>query len=416
MPANVSFVASLMQLPSAAPSAPPASGSGNGFAQMLRQQRAEAERPAAKPPEKAPQKEPVKAREKERSAEQERTSDAKSSDKAAVEKAAAEKKAADKADRAQRKADPSDQADARTDGAEAADETTDTREAGTKGRTAAADDKDTPPAEAGLTDFLAGLNLPRAPEAEAAEGAAGKSTAGSALALGAEKGGAKTASLQAQAAEPAHTGAADEAAEAATRPDFAGRLAQETRGATGAAEGAALKIEGLHGAGGTHGAAGAGTSTSAASAAATAQATVATPTDSPDFPQALGVQVSVLAKQGVQQAELQLNPVEMGPIVVQIALDGSKAQVDFASASAQTRQLLENGLPGLAASLRDAGLTLSGGGVFQQPRQPRQNDGEAQGPSDGRGSRRIDGVGAADTASAPMRTVRVSASGVDLYA
>jgi flagellar hook-length control protein FliK len=45
-----------------------------------------------------------------------------------------------------------------------------------------------------------------------------------------------------------------------------------------------------------------------------------------------------------------------------------------------TRQALEQSLPSLASSLRDAGFTLAGGGVFQQWGQG-QRDGSGAGPS-----------------------------------
>jgi flagellar hook-length control protein FliK len=96
----------------------------------------------------------------------------------------------------------------------------------------------------------------------------------------------------------------------------------------------------------------------------------------PDFKEALGAQVSLLAKDGIQKAELRLNPADMGPIFVQIALDGSNARVDFSAESSVTRQLIENGLPELATALRESGITLTGGGVSQQPqqRQTKQED------------------------------------------
>jgi flagellar hook-length control protein FliK len=139
-----------------------------------------------------------------------------------------------------------------------------------------------------------------------------------------------------------------------------------------------------------------------------------TPVDAPEFTQSLGVQVSVLAADGVQQAELHLNPAEMGPISVQIAIDGTQAQVDFGADMASTRQLIESGLPELASALRDAGFTLTGGGVSQQARQGSPDGGQGRGEGGSR-SRSVGGVEAAETA--PRRvTTRVSAGGVDLYA
>jgi flagellar hook-length control protein FliK len=122
--------------------------------------------------------------------------------------------------------------------------------------------------------------------------------------------------------------------------------------------------------------------------------------------------VSVLARDGIQQAELHLNPAEMGPISVQIALDGTQAQVNFGADVAATREILENGLPELAASLRDAGFTLSGGGVHSQAR------GRGDGENGSRGDpERTASQGPAEVEAPARRSVaRVSAGGVDLYA
>ena len=96
------------------------------------------------------------------------------------------------------------------------------------------------------------------------------------------------------------------------------------------------------------------------------------PLHSSDFGPELAASVSLWAADGVQSAQLQLNPAEMGPVAVQIVLDGSQAQVSFHASHAQTRQALEQSLPDLAAALQSSGLTLSGGGVFQQAPREQQ--------------------------------------------
>jgi flagellar hook-length control protein FliK len=150
----------------------------------------------------------------------------------------------------------------------------------------------------------------------------------------------------------------------------------------------------------------------AEAAAAPVAASVATPVTAPEFAQSLGVQVSVLARDGIQQAELHLNPAEMGPISVQIALDGTQAQVNFGADSAATRQIIEGGLPELAAALREAGFTLSGGGVHSQAR----GQGEGGESNGGKGSGR-GGSSSSETEVTPRRiSARVSAGGVDVYA
>jgi flagellar hook-length control protein FliK len=140
-----------------------------------------------------------------------------------------------------------------------------------------------------------------------------------------------------------------------------------------------------------------------------------TPATAPEFPAALGVQVSLLARDGVQHAQLHLNPAEMGPISIRIALNGTQAQVDFGADSAQTRQIIESGLPELAAALRDAGLTLSGGGVSQHSK-GRSNDGDAP-PDKGSSGARAPVSGVSGDSSAATRSVnlRVPTGRVDLY-
>jgi flagellar hook-length control protein FliK len=141
-----------------------------------------------------------------------------------------------------------------------------------------------------------------------------------------------------------------------------------------------------------------------------ASVSLPTPVNAPEFREALGVQVSLLARGGVQHAELHLNPAEMGPISVQIALDGQQAQVHFGVDSAQTRQIVETGLPELAAALREAGLTLSGGGVSQHAGGQRQGSGAPQTMPQHSGQ--------ATTEAPPSRarSVRVAAGGIDTYA
>jgi flagellar hook-length control protein FliK len=117
-------------------------------------------------------------------------------------------------------------------------------------------------------------------------------------------------------------------------------------------------------------------------------AAVQAPLQGAAFAPELGARVSLMAVDGVQHAELQLNPADMGPVSVQIVLDGSQAQVSFHALQAETRQALEQSLPDLAAALQGQGLTLSGGGVFQQaPRDADQGREAAQTAGAARDSR-----------------------------
>lgn len=148
------------------------------------------------------------------------------------------------------------------------------------------------------------------------------------------------------------------------------------------------------------------------SAAPAVSVPIAMPIDAAQFPRAFGVQVSVLARDGVQRAELHLNPAEMGPVSVQIVMEGTQARIDFGADAAGTRQLIEHSLPELAAALREAGLTLTGGGVSQH------SSGRGDGAGTAPHSRHGESAPATHPAGTPARPLRrnVRVGGIDLYA
>lgn len=150
--------------------------------------------------------------------------------------------------------------------------------------------------------------------------------------------------------------------------------------------------------------------------AAAAELQLPVPFGTPEFMPRLGAELTVLARDGVQHARVHINPAEMGPIAVQLTLDGQQAQVSLVADNAATRQLLEQQMPSLAAALRENGLTLTGGGVFEQPRQAReQGDGQRSRPGTAAAGRTGDGDGTVERAATPARTLRRQGV-VDLYA
>jgi flagellar hook-length control protein FliK len=97
---------------------------------------------------------------------------------------------------------------------------------------------------------------------------------------------------------------------------------------------------------------------------ATPMAHLPAPIDTPSFAPALATQVRWWAADGVQQAQLTLNPPEMGPVAVRIVVhEQREARIDFIADVAATRSALEAALPALAAALDESGLKLAGGGV-----------------------------------------------------
>jgi flagellar hook-length control protein FliK len=108
---------------------------------------------------------------------------------------------------------------------------------------------------------------------------------------------------------------------------------------------------------------GAAAATAAGAESKLPQATLHAAIDQPGFGAAVGSQVALWVREGVQEARLQLHPAELGPVTVQITLDGQAAHVDFTAAVAATRESIEQSLPALATALRESGFTLVGGGV-----------------------------------------------------
>lgn len=161
--------------------------------------------------------------------------------------------------------------------------------------------------------------------------------------------------------------------------------------------------------------AGAAEGPGAPAAADAPQIPLSQPLDSPEFAPELSASVSLLIKDGIHEAQLQLNPTDMGPVSIQIQVDGQQAQVNFHAEQAATRDALERSLPDLAAALQNQGLTLSGGGVFAQ-QSGGQRDRDASGDGDRRrgGARGEDDVGLAATGR-PERQAKPRGL-VDLYA
>jgi len=145
------------------------------------------------------------------------------------------------------------------------------------------------------------------------------------------------------------------------------------------------------------------------------QATLRPTIAEPGFGAAVGSQVALWARDGVQEARLQLHPAELGPVTVQITLDGQAAHVDFTAAVAATRESIEQSLPALAAALRESGFTLAGGGVSSgsgQAGHDTRRERTGVGPGGDR-SRSETGADGGHAVSAPRRWTR---SLLDVYA
>jgi flagellar hook-length control protein FliK len=78
--------------------------------------------------------------------------------------------------------------------------------------------------------------------------------------------------------------------------------------------------------------------------------------DTAEFPQGLAERVSFMVDSNLNGAKLQVNPPQLGPIELQIAVQGNHAQVSMTTHSAVTREALESSVPKLREMLGAQGF------------------------------------------------------------
>ena len=112
----------------------------------------------------------------------------------------------------------------------------------------------------------------------------------------------------------------------------------------------------------------------------------------PRFGEALGERLSWMIRDGLQQAEITLNPQELGPIRIALSMEGDAAQLGIQADHPFTRQTIEEALPRLKALLAEQGVQLG---------QTQVGEGS---------SRSADGQSGQDRGDAPSRGLQVPAS------
>jgi flagellar hook-length control protein FliK len=140
--------------------------------------------------------------------------------------------------------------------------------------------------------------------------------------------------------------------------------------------------------------------------AAPAQAALPMTPQSPTFAPALGQQIEVWMKGGVQHAEVQLSPQDLGPIRVRIEMEGAHTRVQMGADVPSTRDALQQAMPQLSEQLGQVGISLTGGGVSDQPAF-QQSQAQAQADADG-------GFGGSGRPGAGGRAVGHAGGGEDI--
>jgi len=96
-------------------------------------------------------------------------------------------------------------------------------------------------------------------------------------------------------------------------------------------------------------------------------------------------QLITMVSNGIQQAEIRLDPPELGHLTVKIQIHGDQTQVQFTVAQSQTRDIVEQAMPRLRDMLAQEGLQLTdsqvsqgGEGNDQQGQSAHQGGAESQ--------------------------------------
>lgn len=85
-----------------------------------------------------------------------------------------------------------------------------------------------------------------------------------------------------------------------------------------------------------------------------------------------------MAREGVQQAELRLNPANLGPVEVRLSMNNDQTSVTFIANHAATRDALEQALPRLRESFSENGMELADAEVTQHSAEEQHQDDTAE--------------------------------------
>jgi flagellar hook-length control protein FliK len=91
--------------------------------------------------------------------------------------------------------------------------------------------------------------------------------------------------------------------------------------------------------------------------------TLTTPARDPRWADELGARVSLMVRARESTASLQLTPVDLGPVEVNVTVKDSQATVHFGASQADTRALLEAAMPRLREMLAAQGFQLTDSSV-----------------------------------------------------
>ncbi len=102
------------------------------------------------------------------------------------------------------------------------------------------------------------------------------------------------------------------------------------------------------------------------------------PLQDPAWGNALGDRVLFMTGQKIHQAEIRLNPAEMGPITIRVSVDDGAADVTFTAQHLVARDAIEAAMPRLRELLSENGLSLGNTSVTEQGTEQDRKGSETQ--------------------------------------
>ena len=124
-------------------------------------------------------------------------------------------------------------------------------------------------------------------------------------------------------------------------------------------------------------------------------------------------QLITMVSQGIQHAEIRLDPPELGHMLVKIQVHGDQTQVQFHVTQTQTRDLVEQAMPRLRELLQEQGMQLADSHVSQGGQGERREGGFGDGG--GSNGTDVDEISAEELHLGLNQATSVN-SGIDYYA
>lgn len=100
---------------------------------------------------------------------------------------------------------------------------------------------------------------------------------------------------------------------------------------------------------------------------------IQTPLHDTRWAQDFGDRITWVAKNEIQSAQININPAHLGPVQINLSLNGDQMSASFVSAHAEVRQAIEDAMPRLRDMLAGSGINLGQANVGAQTQQQQRD-------------------------------------------